>query len=648
MPYGDKEKQIEGGEQSLSRGFYVAKIVVTGEDRTDASVSLRPGANVITGLSDTGKSFIFDCINHAFGNEDELELPDEGEGYTHLFVQLSDFDDTNAWTIKRAFNDNSVQIFDCAYDRITSKTELRRITLRHNEKKETLSSFLLNLAGFPSNVHLKANDEGVTSVFSLRVLWPFFAVDEITILTKKSPVFNELVFNKTKQRNSFEYLFTGQSVSQQKKVSTSKKVDEGNLAGQLEFCRMQISELSQRETNLELSKTGYGTVDALESEIADLTQNISDTGEKINAKLMIRNKLLGQLELIEAKANSVAKMTARFSLLKEHYQSDLSRLDFVSEGHFLLSQLQKSMCPTCGQAVGDEKHSHGDTAVDEELLQLACKSEIEKITRHLRDLEKTFLTLEKEATKLNSEAVDVRFSLAVEEAALQNSLSAQWTADKAKLQELMNYQRVLGELAHVRERLQALRISQAELQKKSTYDVQVAEVEVRAIQELMEKDFAKEVQKLANKIENLLKNWHFSNDQVTFDTKTLDIKVGTKSRKTYGSGKRAVLYAAYLIGLMNHLISEKMPHPRFVLIDSPLTNHKGKKKLIERGVKDAFDEIIPEEVKDAFFEFLSRIRLDRQVIILDNEIPSMQYQKQINTIIFTGEVGNGRYGFFPN
>ena len=52
-------------------------------------------------------------------------------------------------------------------------------------------------------------------------------------------------------------------------------------------------------------------------------------------------------------------------------------------------------------------------------------------------------------------------------------------------------------------------------------------------------------------------------------------------------------------------------------------------------------------MEDAFFNDLSTIANDRQIIMLDNKDPNDEVISKINYIHFTGDKSNGRQGFFP-
>jgi hypothetical protein len=82
-----------------------------------------------------------------------------------------------------------------------------------------------------------------------------------------------------------------------------------------------------------------------------------------------------------------------------------------------------------------------------------------------------------------------------------------------------------------------------------------------------------------------------------------------------------------------------LPHPYSVVLDSPLTTYHG---------KDAkASEDIEINMQDSFFRSLSKISSDKQIIVFDNKVPPDDVIKSINYVLFSGEDGQGRKGFFP-
>lgn len=133
-----------------------------------------------------------------------------------------------------------------------------------------------------------------------------------------------------------------------------------------------------------------------------------------------------------------------------------------------------------------------------------------------------------------------------------------------------------------------------------------------------------------------LRAWSFPElDRVVYDTKTEDIVISAKPRKDNGKGYRAITYAAFMIGVLQETNRKHLPHPGFVLLDSPLVTYREP------------DEHIGEGVKYAFYRQLASILSDAQVIILENEEPPEDLKGAIAFTAFTKNRTVGRYGLFP-
>ena len=139
--------------------------------------------------------------------------------------------------------------------------------------------------------------------------------------------------------------------------------------------------------------------------------------------------------------------------------------------------------------------------------------------------------------------------------------------------------------------------------------------------------------------QDVLEAWHFRNvGRVTLDSKVEDIVVGGRARKSHGKGIRAILYAAFLLGLMRHCLRNERPHPGIAVIDSPLVAY--------RDADTPEGEALPAEFKHTFYKGLAEGVAEGQVIILENEDPPLELHPAITYIHFT-KSSMGRYGFFP-
>jgi hypothetical protein len=146
-------------------------------------------------------------------------------------------------------------------------------------------------------------------------------------------------------------------------------------------------------------------------------------------------------------------------------------------------------------------------------------------------------------------------------------------------------------------------------------------------------DFAKQVQ-------GLLENWGFpGSSRVYFDETAADIVIDGKPRASRGKGLRAITHAAMNIGLMEYCKEKDLPHPGFVVLDSPLLAY-----WAPEGMEDSLEG---SDLKDRFYEYLAANHSDSQVIIIENEHPPTALEKKIGLTVFTKNPHQGRYGFFP-
>ena len=67
------------------------KLRLTGINKKDAIIEFKPGINIITGDSDTGKTFAYQCLNYIFGAKDEPKEIEESDGYQNISLDFKEF-----------------------------------------------------------------------------------------------------------------------------------------------------------------------------------------------------------------------------------------------------------------------------------------------------------------------------------------------------------------------------------------------------------------------------------------------------------------------------------------------------------------------------------------------------------------------------
>jgi hypothetical protein len=140
-------------------------------------------------------------------------------------------------------------------------------------------------------------------------------------------------------------------------------------------------------------------------------------------------------------------------------------------------------------------------------------------------------------------------------------------------------------------------------------------------------------------IEYFLTGWSFPAQRVFFDLPRRDIQVSGKPRRVNGKGVRAVLHAAFSLGLLRYTSVHEKPHPRLLILDSPLVTY--------RDPMSADDlELAHSNLNERFYEPFRDWDMRQQVIIIENRDPPGWASDIAKIERFTGTKSFGRAGFY--
>ena len=114
-----------------------------------------------------------------------------------------------------------------------------------------------------------------------------------------------------------------------------------------------------------------------------------------------------------------------------------------------------------------------------------------------------------------------------------------------------------------------------------------------------------------------------------------------KEKATYGKGARAIINSAFIIAIMEYCYQHGLPHPGFVILDSPLTTYKERDRQAKLKNED-----VDVSIKAHFFYNLASMSKHEQIIIFDNEIPPEDLT-DVTYHHFTGNQEIYRTGFIP-
>src|SRR5687767_9591533 len=120
----------------MNTGFILKSLRLRGPGVEDASLTFTRGLNVIAGPSDTGKTFIVECIDFALGSGNEPREIARAKSYTSIFLEVEGADGT-VYLLERGLRGGDI--------RVTAEgRDARTIAAKHDPTtSETVSHLLL-------------------------------------------------------------------------------------------------------------------------------------------------------------------------------------------------------------------------------------------------------------------------------------------------------------------------------------------------------------------------------------------------------------------------------------------------------------------------------------------------------------------------
>lgn len=605
----------------------INRLRAVGTDVPPAEIEFGDGLTVLSGASNSGKSYVAQCLYYMLCGQAPPKTVRGDSAYHTLLLEITAESDavTSPFTIQRGLRGGDVALHQCSITSWTPDGEHTVLAWKHTPKNETnLSRFLLRLCGLDGR--MLQYRAASTRMISFNDLKRFMIVNETTIIADKSPVFpSGQRQDATGEKATFDFLISGQDATGVI-VRPDIKIEKAKWRAQDELFTQLITETTAQISAL--SAPNVAQLVAAEARVAELLEANDQRTTAVAELNNTRREQWGALKARQARLEAVDQLLFRFGLLKEHYKSDVDRLTFVAEGEFLLSQLSEVKCPLCQSQMSAPLDDAVPVATRAITIQQSCLAERHKIERSIADLEITTSSLVEERRQLTEEITGIQQRIREAERAINSELQPAIAASNKEMEQLNQVRQRAALAEALRARLQSMEDMKNALgpEPKRTKATK-AEASIGAsLQEKGRRAFGDEVQRL-------LESWRYPNAGVTEFNEVLDLVVNGESRFSQGKGHRAVLTAAFTIALMNVANGR---HPQFVVIDSPLTSYKG---------ADAYK--VEEDLISGFYESLINTPAHQQIIVIENDDPPSDLIPRMRHIHFSGPSGDGRTGFYP-
>ncbi|MCB2356416.1 AAA family ATPase [Clostridium estertheticum] len=607
-------------------GFYIKRLKVVGDEKEDTEVIFEKGLNVIHGPSNTGKSYIFQCIDYAFGATKIKNIP-ESKGYSKLYVEIRNLDNNVPITILRFLNSTDIFYYCCSIDEVDNH-HFEKLKSKHNpDSNDNISKFLLKQVGIDENKYLVKNKEGKKVTLSFRAITHLSLISETDIISEvKSPVVETQSTQQTYSKSVLRYLLTNQddiACVEVEKAEIRKAKNEAKI----DYIKEEIIFLNQEKESLfedrnTFDNDGLYELDYYKEKIFEIEKVIKLKRQELHDINTANNRL-------NLQKNKIRMMLDKFQLLKRQYLSDMDRLDFSADGESLLSQISTHHCPLCDSEVLKDAE---DVKLDE--IINCCYNEKAKIQINIRELEVSINDLDEELLQINE-----MLFLGEEKTKEYNEEIVQISATDLKpirvvISDLIEQTKIDSKIVDIRSTIgrKSGEIITFEESKKIKEDYVTGGL---VVDQQKYKDLCEVIKK------SMISCGYSEVKKVTFDVKTQDIEIDGVHRLSNGKGYRAFFYAIFSAALMIYLQNIEHSFMHVLVLDSPLTTLKE-----SESVEASEDDFVDNSLQDGLFTFFAKKFTDKQVIIIDNKQPPKSLLGKYHDITFTKGRSEGRYGFF--
>ena len=289
---------------------------------------------------------------------------------------------------------------------------------------------------------------------------------------------------------------------------------------------------------------------------------------------------------------------------------------------------QGSLTASLGYVEPDDIRRYENTLNYISSITDAAIAEADKIELRIKDLQYADEALSKEMDKLQSQRealvreqqqvqAAIRGELRPQVEALRDKLAIFTAAlEKAKAKEMLkHFTEVLNE--------QLLRIKNED---EFSNDFDVREKIREVLQEPLER-----------LLTEILEKCNYDNYVGSrFDEDMCDVVVNGSEKLSQGQGFRAFLNSVMALAVQEMLNEFNMHMPHLLVMDSPILSLKEREE-------DKGTEITSDSMRGGLFQYMIEHEKNRQTIILENEIPTLDYSTA-NIIHFTRKIGDGRFG----
>lgn len=325
----------------------------TGNSVKPSFLQFEDGVNIIYGASNSGKSYVINCINFMFYGE--IPFTKEATGYNKVSM-LMESDDGYSIEMTREIVDGSKE--ETGAGKVSVVSNVPGINSGDYTNNADYSKVILRLFA------------------SFSALWLLLTGDDL----------KEILPEETKE--------------EREKKATQK-------AGVIIYLNRKIAELTDRRKNLEQNVAEAGDTD-IEEKINNILAEIAEIEQQIRDASAESQELLKRIYTVSSKLEEAKFLKDRYQSLRSQYSSDIKRLRFIADGKKkAVGHKRLAICPFCEAEMKNQTQ-------EQESYITAATAELARISLQMKDLEEAegvvsreIATLQNEMQNLNTRNIEI-------------------------------------------------------------------------------------------------------------------------------------------------------------------------------------------------------------------------------------------------
>lgn len=583
--------------------FHIERLIVTGSGKEPSILEFKKGLNIVCGPSDTGKSYVLECIDYLFGSGN-IRF-DRGTGYD--LVKLTVATENGRITLERQLDTKKIKVH-------STDPDIESGNYGTSGKKNNISDLWLQLIGIKEEHHIIKNSRFEKQRLTWRTFSHMFLIKETSVFQEQSIIMPKQNTASTAALSALLFLITGRDFAEANPLE-EKKIKEARKKAVVDYIHTRLANFADRKVKL----GRIPDIDAsnLQAKVEAVLDDIAKTERAIAESIKRNKQLLKEIFETNAQLAECNTLYNRYQALRSQYAADIKRLTFIVEGELNRdSTTEISKCPFC----------EGDIPVkDDGGYVEASHAELHRIQLQLSDLEEANHDIVKERSALEMKVADLNKEKSEVEVLLNNELKPKVAALKQTLAQYRQAIEIQNETTVIGEFETSMKTELFEMQMEDD-----SEVEFK-VKSYFNRDILGSLDDSLNKTLELCKYEGLSS--AYFSPSNFDVFINGKSKDAFGKGYRAFLNTVLALVLMRYLLEHGKFAPGLLVVDSPILS-----------LKEPGDEKASDTMKAALFQHLLDNQENGQIIIIENDPPALDYT-EANVIAFTKDEARGRYGF---